>query len=65
MNIVPVVIAAFIFALVALVHLVRLLSPFPIILAGYIVPVWISGLAFILSGLMSIWLLRSVYGKNK
>jgi cytochrome c biogenesis protein CcdA len=44
-----------IFALVALAHLVRAMMGLPIVIAGWIAPVWLSWLAFVISGALS-WL---------
>jgi hypothetical protein len=42
--------AGAIFALVALAHLVRALMDWPIVIAGWIVPIWLSWLAFVIAG---------------
>ena len=39
-------VAGAIFVIVALVHLVRALMDWPIVIAGWIVPMWLSWLAF-------------------
>ncbi|HWF64249.1 MAG TPA: hypothetical protein VN685_06535 [Rhizomicrobium sp.] len=45
--------ASAIFALVALAHLVRALLNWPISIDGWIVPVWLSWLAFVVAGALS------------
>jgi hypothetical protein len=42
--------AGAIFALVALAHLVRAVMDWPIVIAGWIVPIWLSWLAFVIAG---------------
>jgi hypothetical protein len=38
-----------------LVHLVRLFVGFPIVINSVTVPVWFSGVAFVVLGLLSFW----------
>jgi hypothetical protein len=45
--------AALIFAVVALAHLVRAAMGLPIVIAGWIVPVWLSWLAFVVASALS------------
>lgn len=52
------IIGAIIFAFIALVHLARYLCPFDVTLAHFLVPEWVSPVAFVLFGLLSAWLLR-------
>ncbi|HEX4369702.1 MAG TPA: hypothetical protein VH019_00015 [Rhizomicrobium sp.] len=42
--------AGAVFVLVALAHLVRAVMDWPIVIAGWIVPVWLSWLAFVIAG---------------
>jgi hypothetical protein len=42
--------AGAIFVLVALAHLVRAVMDWPIVIAGWIVPIWLSWLAFVIAG---------------
>jgi hypothetical protein len=42
--------AGAIFVAVALAHLVRALMDWPIVIAGWIVPIWLSWLAFVIAG---------------
>jgi len=42
-------VASAIFALVALAHLVRAVMHWPIVIAGWIVPIWLSWLAFVIA----------------
>jgi len=44
---------AVIFAIVALAHLLRAVLGWPIVIAGWIVPVWLSWLAFVVAGGLS------------
>ena len=42
-------VAGAIFVIVALAHLVRALMDWPIVIAGWIVPMWLSWLAFVVA----------------
>ena len=42
--------AGVIFAVVALAHLLRAVMNWPIVIAGWIVPMWLSWLAFVIAG---------------
>jgi hypothetical protein len=41
--------AGAIFVLVALAHLVRAVMDWPIVIAGWIVPIWLSWVAFVIA----------------
>ena len=45
--------AAVIFAIVALAHLVRAVLDWPIVIAGWMAPVWLSWVAFVVAGALS------------
>ena len=45
--------AGTIFVVVALAHLVRAVMDWPIVIAGWIVPMWLSWLAFVIAGALS------------
>ena len=50
--------AAFIFAIMALVHLYRLLRPFEVIIGGWTAPLWISFVGVAVPALLAIMLCR-------
>jgi hypothetical protein len=50
--------AILIFALIALVHLYRLIKPFPVIVGGTAVPQWISLVGLIVAGLLALMVWR-------
>jgi len=52
------IIGAIIFAFIALAHLARYLCHFDVTLANFLVPDWVSPVAFVLFGLLSAWILR-------
>ncbi len=54
------VIAGVIFALVALVHLVRIYFGWSIVIGGWSVPMWPSWVAFVGAGALSYFGLRAV-----
>jgi hypothetical protein len=49
-------IAGFIFAIVALAHLLRLYYGSDVIIAGYMIPMWVSYVGFIIPLGLSIWM---------
>ena len=51
-------IAAVIFALMALVHLYRIVTHFQIILGSHPVPLWVSWAAIVVTGLLAAMLFR-------
>lgn len=50
------VVAGIIFGFVALMHLLRLIYKTPVIIAKKTIPLWVSGLGFIIPLLLSIWM---------
>ena len=49
-----------VFAIVALAHVVRVLLQWPAQLAGWTVPMWVSGVAALMTGVLAIWAFRLV-----
>ena len=47
-----------IFAIVSLVQLTRILMGWPVQIDLFTVPLWFSGVAFIVTGALSIWAFR-------
>jgi hypothetical protein len=43
------------FAVVALFHLTRILANWPAVVGGWAVPLWVSGLGFVVAGALSVW----------
>jgi hypothetical protein len=50
--------AALIFALMALVHLYRLIRPFEVIIGSWTLPLWVSGVGVAIPGLLAFMLWR-------
>ena len=48
---VPVVI----FAVVALLHLLRIYMDWPVVIADWSVPTWVSWIALVVAGILAIW----------
>ena len=48
-------VAGAIFVAVALAHLVRAVMDWPIVIAGWIVPIWLSWLGFVIAGALGIF----------
>jgi hypothetical protein len=47
------------FSILALAQLTRTLLAWPVQVAGFVVPVWFSGVAFFIVGGLAIWAFRS------
>jgi hypothetical protein len=43
------------FALIALVHLTRMLAHWSAVIGGWDAPLWVSGLGFVVAGALSVW----------
>lgn len=52
-------VSAFVFLLVALAHLSRLIWKFDIVIAGTSVPLWVNGVGFVIAAILSIGLFRT------
>ncbi|MSQ50236.1 MAG: hypothetical protein EXR30_07575 [Betaproteobacteria bacterium] len=51
-------ISGVVFGVIALLHLVRLLLGWPAQIASWVVPLWLSWLAFFATGVLSVWAFR-------
>jgi len=56
-------VSGIIFTIVALAQLTRTLLGWPVQIAGVTVPLWPSGLAFVITGSLAVWAFRSA-GRN-
>ena len=52
-----------IFAIVSLVQLTRIVLGWPVQIDLFTVPVWLSGVAFLVAGGLAIWAFRSAGGR--
>jgi len=43
------------FALIALFHLTRMLTHWTAVIGGWVAPLWVSGLGFVVAGALSVW----------
>ena len=48
-------VSAILFAVVAIVHLFRLVAGWPVMLGATMVPLWVSVLAVLVTGAIAIW----------
>lgn len=55
----PLIIAGIIFLLVALMHLLRLVYHWEIIIAGQIIPMSVSVIGLIIAAILAFWLFRT------
>lgn len=53
-------IAGTIFAIISLIHFVRLFYHFQIVIGSWSVPLWFSGMAFVIIGLLSAFMFRAL-----
>lgn len=49
-------IAGFIFLLVSILHLLRIITGIPILIAGWLLPEWINWVGFFTTGFLFAWL---------
>lgn len=61
----PLKVAGYIFGIIAIAHLLRLVYNLEITFAGYIVPMSISYIALIVTLLLSIWMFKARHTNNK
>ena len=54
-------IAVAVFSIVALVHLTRLLAGWEVVVSGFVVPVWWSGVALVVAGGLALMLWREAH----
>lgn len=47
--------AGTIFAVVSLVHLLRVVTRADVVIAGYSVPIWMNWVGFVIAGTLSAW----------
>lgn len=48
------------FGVIALAHALRLIQKWPVEVAGWVVPVWVSVIGFLLTGALAVWAFRAV-----
>jgi len=52
-------VSGFVFAIVALAQLTRALLGWPVRVDGFFVPIWVSFVAFLITGGLSVWGIRA------
>lgn len=52
-------VSGLLFLIIAVAHLVRFIYGTMVIVGTYVVPVWISGVAFAVCALLSLWMFKS------
>jgi hypothetical protein len=57
------IVAGVIFSIVALIHVVRLITGFEVIFEGKPVPLFASGIALVVSGLLAVWMFAAAKTK--
>ncbi len=57
-------IAGFIFGIVSILHLLRIVTGISIIIGTWVLPLWINYMGFVGSGFMCIWLWRLSFRKS-
>jgi hypothetical protein len=48
------------FGVIALAHALRLIQNWPVEVAGWVVPMWVSIFGFLLTGALAVWAFRAV-----
>lgn len=64
-NIVGLRIAATVFGLVCLAQLTRLIMHIEVVIAGWAAPFWVSGIALVVTGTLSVWLWKISNGLRR
>ena len=49
-------VAGSIFGIVAVLHFLRVVTGLPVVIAGWMLPIWVNVLGFAGSGLLCVWL---------
>ncbi len=49
------IVAAVIFAIVALLHLLRVYMGWPVVIGDWSAPMWVSWIALVVAGVLAIW----------
>jgi hypothetical protein len=49
-------ITGFIFFVVAVLHVLRIATEVPILIAGWLMPIWVNWMGFVATGIISGWL---------
>jgi len=57
--------AGAVFALVALLHLLRVLMGWPVLIGGWMVPMWVSWIAVVVAGALGYFGLRLTARKSR
>jgi hypothetical protein len=60
---IPLIVAGVIFSLVALMHLLRLLTGFEVTLRGSPVPLWVNGMGLVVTGALAVWMFAAAKQK--
>ena len=55
-------IAAAIFAIIAIIHLLRIFADWEIVITGFVVPIWWSAPAFVVTAALALMLEREAHG---
>jgi hypothetical protein len=53
-------VSGILFSIMALVQLTRTLLGWPVQVDGVAVPIWVSGIAFLITGSLAVWAFRSM-----
>ena len=56
-------VSGIVFAVIALAQGTRTVAGWPVEVGGFTVPVWASGVAFLIAGSLAVWAFRSARGR--
>lgn len=52
-------VAGIIFAIVAIAHLLRMIFQLDVVIGTVTIPLWVSGIAFVVALFLSVWMMRA------
>ena len=55
----PLTVSGIVFLIVALLHFVRIVTHFEIVVGGWFVPLWVNGIGFAVAASLSYWTLKT------
>ena len=61
----PLIVSGFVFTVVALMHILRLVYHWSVVIAGIIIPESVSVIAVILTGILAIWMFSASICRRK
>jgi len=57
-------ITGFIFFIVSVLHLLRIITGAPVLIAGWLLPIWVNWMGFVVAGFLCGWLWWNAFHKS-